>query len=44
MADNKHSSHIVLVKENGAQSTGEVARAASSISGDLIEAYLGTTY
>ena len=44
MADNKHSSHIVLVAKNGAQSTGEVARAASSIPGDLIEAYLGTTY
>jgi hypothetical protein len=44
MADDEHSSHIVLVTESGAQFTGEAARAASSIPGDLIEAYLGTTY
>jgi len=44
MADNEHIPHIVLVAENGDQTTGEAARAASSIAGDLIEAYLGTTY
>ena len=44
MADSNHIPHIVLVAENGDQTTGEAARAASSIAGDLIEAYLGTTY
>ncbi len=44
MADNKHIPHIVLVTENGDLTTGEAARTASSIPGDLIEAYLGTTY
>ncbi len=44
MADNEHILHIVLVTESGDQTTGKAARAASSIPGDLIEAYLGTTY
>ena len=44
MADSNNIPHIVLVAENGDQTTGEAARAASSIAGDLIEAYLGTTY
>ena len=44
MAENEHIPHIVLVAENGDRTTGEAARAASSIAGDLIEAYLGTTY
>ena len=44
MADSNNIPHIVLVAENGDQTTGEAARAASSIAGDLIGAYLGTTY
>ena len=44
MADNEHILHIVLVTESGDQTTGKAAREASSIPGDLIEAYLGTTY
>ena len=44
MADNEHNPHVVLVTENGDLTTGEAARAASSTAGDLIEAYLGTTY
>ena len=44
MADSNHIPHIVLVAKKGDQTTGETARAASSIPGDLVEAYLGTTY
>ena len=44
MSDNEYIPHIVLVAENGDQTTGEVGCAASSIAGDVIEAYPGTTY
>ncbi|MSQ44369.1 MAG: DUF3293 domain-containing protein [Chloroflexi bacterium] len=44
MAGYEHNFHIVHVTDDGNRTTGNTARAASSIPDGLIDAYLSTTY